>query len=267
MLVLLGPDFDGSPESYSRLSEATGLVAYDLKARIRPGAWGVVKLLGDPGAARELAGRLTVAGFEPVLVDSAIGHDPERRIVSVSAIEFHEAEMRLLLRDRIMPVPYGALCAIVEGEVQPGRVTHPTPNPSSSSFRAPTSAEVAQFRDTHTQVPNEAYLAADLHFATVLWIARIDSRTFDFGAERTGNVANDLSILVERVAERMGGIRVDRSVKTSSVSTFTQQAAASAGYHPSRPPPSGRMKHDQRFDPYSRIVGEAERRRRLGTLA
>jgi hypothetical protein len=267
MLVLLGPGFDGSPESYSRLSEATGLVAYDLKARIRPGAWGVVKLLGDPGAARELAGKLIEAGFDPVLVDSAIAHDPERRIVSVSAIEFDENQMRLLLRDRVMPVPYGALCAIVEGEVQPGRVTSPTPNPSSSSFRAPTSAEVTQFRDTYTQVPNEAYLAADLHFATVLWIARIDSRTFDFGAERTGNVANDLSILVERIAERMGGIRVDRSVKTSSVSSFTQQGAAGAGYNPSWPPPSGRVKHDQRFDPYSRIVGEAERRRRLGTVA
>lgn len=264
MLVLLGPDFDGSPESYARLSQATGLVAYDLKARVRPGAWGVVKLLGDQGAAEELAGKLVAAGFEPVLVDSAIAHDPERRIVNVSAIEFDTDHLRLRLRDRVMPVPYGALCGIVEGEVQPGRVAHPTPNPSSSSFRAPTSAEVAQFRETYAQVPNEAYLAADLHFATVLWIARIDGRSFDFGTERTGNVANDLSILVERIAERMGNVRVDRSVKTSSVSSFIQQAAGSTGYSPSWPPPSGRSKQDQRFDPYSRVVGEAERRRRLG---
>ena len=217
--------------------------------------------------AHNLLDNMLPAGFDPVLVDSAIAHDPERRIVSVSAIEFDAHQMRLLLRDRVMPVPYGALCAIVEGEVQPGRVANPTPNPSSSSFRAPTSAEVAQFRETYTHVPNEAYLAADLHFATVLWIARIDSRSFNFGAERTGNIANDLSIIVERIAERMGGVRVDRSVKTSNVSSFTQQAALGAGYNPSWPPPSGRMKDDQRFDPYSRIVGEAERRLRLGTVA
>lgn len=263
MLVLLGPGFDGSPESYARLASATGLVAYDLKARIRPGAWGVVKLFGDPRAAEELASQLVAAGFEPVLVDSAIAQDPERRVVTVTAIEFDEHELRLFLHDRVMPVPYGALCAIVEGEVQPGRTVYPAAAPSSSTFRAPSGAEVAQFRDSFVQVPNEAYLAADLHFATVLWIARIDSRSFDFGPERSGNVANDLSALLERIAERMGGIRIDRAVKTSSVSSFTQQVVAGGGS--SWPPLGTRNKPDQRFDPYSRIVGEAERRLRLGT--
>jgi hypothetical protein len=264
MLVLLGPDFDGSPEAYARLVQATGLVAYDLKARLKPGSWGVVKAFGDVGAAREMAGKLDAAGFSPVLVDRSVGHDPERRVVPVAAVRLEEATLVLLLRDREMPVPYQAVCCIVGGEVQIGRGQSYTPTPSSSTFRAPTPAEIAAFNASAVQAPSEAFLAADLHFATVLWIARIDVRNFDFGADRTGVVAQDLAILLQSIAERAGGIRIDRSVRTSSVASFAMQKAVPTGG--SWPPLSNRMKEDQRFDPYSRIVGEAERQYRLGTV-
>jgi hypothetical protein len=265
MLVLLGPDFDGSPDAYARLTQATGLVSYDLKARLKPGSWGVVKAFGDVGQARDLAGKLNAAGFSPVLVDRSVGHDPERRVVPVAGVRLEDAELVLLLRDREMPVPYQALCCIVEGEVQIGRAQGYTPSPSSTSFRAPTPAELATFTQSTVQAPSEAFLAADLHFATVLWIARIDVRHFDFGTQRTGAVAQDLEILVQRIAERAGDIRVDRAVKTSSVASFAMQKAVPTGG--SWPPVSNRMKEDQRFDPYSRIVGEAERQYRLGTVA
>lgn len=264
MLVLLGPDFEGTPDAYARLAQATGLVAYDLKARLKPGSWGVVKALGDAGAARELAGKLSAAGFSPVLVDRAVPQDPERRVVPVTGIRLEDAAMVLLLRDREMAVPYQALCCIVEGEVQIGRAQNYTPSPSSTSFRAPTPAELATFSQSTASAPAEAFLAADLHFATVLWIARIDVRHFDFGSERSGPVATELEQLLQAIAERAGNIRVDRSVKTSSVASFALQKAAPSGG--SWPPVSNRMKEDQRFDPYSRIIGEAERQYRLGTV-
>jgi hypothetical protein len=264
MLVLLGPEFDGSPEAYQKLTKVTGLVAYDLKARLKPGAWGVVKAFGDIGAARDLAGKLNAEGFAPVLVDRNIAQDPERRVVPVAGIVFGDNEMVLKLRDREMPVPYQALCCIVEGEVQIGRTQAYTASPSSTSFRAPTPAELATFSQSTAHAPVEAFLAADLHFATVLWIARVDVRHFDFGNDRSGVLQSDLDVLIERIAERAGNIRVDRAVKTSSVASFAMQKAVPSGG--SWPPPSGRVKEDQRFDPYSRIIGEAERQFRLGTV-
>ena len=79
--------------------------------------------------------------------------------------------------------------------------------------------------------------------------------------DRTGNVAQDLEVLIERLAERAGGVRIDRSVKVSSVVSFALQRA---GAPPSSVgPQSMRQREDQRFDPYSRVIGEAERRARL----
>jgi hypothetical protein len=262
MLVLLGPDFDGTPEAYKRLAEATGLVAYDLRARLKRGSWGVVKAFGDAAAAHEFAFKLSDAGFWPVLIDRSVGIDAERRIVPITGVRFDDSDLVLLLRDREMPVPYQALCCIVEGEVQIGRTQSYASGPSSTSFRAPTPADLASFAQSAVQAPSEAFLAADLHFATVLWLARIDVRHFDFGSEHTGQVAHDLERLVTRIAERAGNIRIDHSVKTSSVASFAMQKAAPTG---GSWPPSSRMKEDQRFDPYSRIVGEAERQLRLGS--
>ncbi|HEX6765727.1 MAG TPA: hypothetical protein VF103_09625 [Polyangiaceae bacterium] len=269
MLVLLGPSFEPSEASYQALARATGLVPYDLKTRLKPGAWGCVKVVGDLGQARELGSRLVAAGFPVVLVDQLVAHDPDRRHVPVHRIELRESDFVLSLKDREMTIPYRALTCIVEGEVQPGRAsaaarTGPQGSPSSGSFRAvtPGVSEMQAFREgLGNQV---GYLAADLHFATVLWVARIDTRVFDFGDERT-SIASDLSDLADDMALR-AGVRVDRAVKTSSVAVVGDQPPSirSATW----PPVSARIREealDQRFDTYSRLVGEAERLARKNT--
>ena len=252
MLVLLGPGFDPSEASYQALARATGLVPYDLKTRVKPGAWGCVKVVGDLGQARDLGSRLLAAGFPVVLVDQLVAHDPDRRLVPVHRIELRESDFKLDLKDRQMTIPYGALTCVVEGEVQPGRSSSASRgvqqgSPSSGSFRAvaPGVAEMQVFRDS---LGNQVgYLAADLHFATVHWVARIDTRVFDFGE------------LVDAVAAR-ANVRVDRAVKTSSVAAVGDQPPSMRSA--SWPPVSQRVREealDQRFDTYSRLIGEAER--------
>jgi hypothetical protein len=267
VLVLLGPGFDGSDQGYQTLARATGLVLYDLRSRVKPGSWGLVKQFGDAGQAQELASRLLAAGFPVVVVDRQVAADPERRHVPVHGIELGEGTFSLKLRDREMKIPYGALTCIVEGEVQPGRalgaaVAGAT---SSGSHRAvvPGEPEMQVAREAHLAAPM-GYLAADLHFATVRWIARIDSRVFDFGAERTGNVAVDLANVTNLLAAK-AGVRVDRSVRASSVASFAEQPVSMRGM--SWPPVSSRGKPDAvdgRFDSYSRVLGEAERLARRG---
>jgi hypothetical protein len=262
MLVLLGPSFDSSEASYQALARATGLVPYDLKTRLKPGAWGCLKVVGDVGQARDLGSRLVAAGFPVVLVDQAVAYDPDRRHVAVHRIELRESDFVLSLKDREMTIPYRALTCIVEGEVQPGRSTATARvaqqgSPSSGSLRAvaPGATEMQAFRESQ-QV---GYLAADLHFATVLWVARIDTRVFEFGDERRSNVAAELAALVDALAER-AGVRVDRAVKTSSVAAAGEQPLNRRAA--SWPPLSVRLKEeaqDQRFDTYSRLIGEAER--------
>ena len=56
MLVLLGPWFEATPEGFARLAHATGLVPYDLRSRIKPGCWGLLRAVGD-GAQAEALGR------------------------------------------------------------------------------------------------------------------------------------------------------------------------------------------------------------------
>ena len=56
MLVLLGPSFAGGDAEYQRLSKVTGMVAYDLRSRVKPGSWGLVKALADETEAARLAG-------------------------------------------------------------------------------------------------------------------------------------------------------------------------------------------------------------------
>jgi hypothetical protein len=261
VLVLLGPGFDGSERGYQALARATGLVQYDLKTRVKPGSWGVIRGFGDRAQAQELASKLIAAGFPAVVVDRGVTSDPERRHVPVHSIGFGESEFVLKLKDREMKIPYGALACIIEGEVQPGRALAAAApgSASSGSLRAvsPGGAELAAFRDAQLAAPI-GFLAADLHFSTVLWIARIDARIFDFGAERTGNVTVDLSNLTTRLAER-AGVRVDRNVRVSSIASFAEQPQSLRGA--SWPPVSQRGKEaaDARFDSYSRVVGEAER--------
>jgi hypothetical protein len=264
VLVLLAPSFDGSDQSYKALAQATGLVPYDLRNRVKAGSWGLIRGVGDAGQAQELASKLMALGFPVVLVERQVAHDKDRRSVPVQGILLGERDFTLRLRDREMKVPYGALTCIVEGEVQPGRAaqgSRQTPSGTSSgSLRAvvPTLAEVQSFREAHA-ANQVGYLAADLHFATVLWVARIDSRIFDFGPNRTGNVATDLANLTNVLGTKCG-VRVDRSVRTSSLASFADQPAPMRAQ--SWPPPSHRTKTDagdNRFDTYSRLVGEAER--------
>ncbi len=261
MLVLLGPEFDGSDQGFQTLARATGLVLYDLKTRVKPGSWGVLKAFGAAAQAEELAQKLKAAGLPVVVVDRAIASDPERKHVTVFGLELGETSFMLKLKDREMTIPYGALSCVVEGEVQPGRAaTVPAAGVASSGALravAPGSAELPTFREA--SLAPIGYLAADLHFATVIWIARIDSRVFDFGSVRSGTVTVDLSTLTNTLAER-AGVRVDRSVRASSVASFAEQPATMRGL--SLPPSTLRSRGDAadgRFDSYSRVLGEAER--------
>jgi hypothetical protein len=270
VLVLLAPSFDGSDQGYKALAQATGLVPYDLRTRVKAGSWGLIRGFGDPGQAQALASKLMALGFPVVLVDRQVAHDKERRSVPVQGITLGDGEFTLELKDREMTIPYGALTCIVEGEVQPGRTAQgarQTPSGTSSGALlavVPTLAEVQSFREAHS-ASQVGYLAADLHFATVLWVARVDARIFDFGPERTGNVAVDLASLTNVLAMKCG-VRIDRSIRTSSLASFADQPAPMRAQ--SWPPPSARAKTeaaDNRFDTYSRLVGEAERVARRNT--
>lgn len=262
MLVLIGPDFDGSSEAYGRLARVTGLVPYDLKARIRPGAWGVVKVLADSAQAESLAAELSEAGFQPLLVQREVAHDPDRRIVHAKGLTLEETSFTLHFTERDMPVEYGAVSCVVRGEVQPGRAaSRGAGSPSSGSMRAVNPGEPQSVREVQ-QSPFESYHAADVHFLTVPWIARIDVRAV--GTQTGDPSVRALDALVDDLARR-SGVRVDRAVRTSSLASFAEQSVSMRAPPPE--PPSRRGDHrreqpDERFDPYSRLVGEAERRRR-----
>jgi len=261
MLVMLAPTFDGSPDAYARLARVTGMVAYDLRSRVKPGSWGVVRALGDELQARELGDRLIAEGLPAFVVPRDVGHDPNRRIVPIRSLDLTDDGLVLHLRERTMPIPFGALSCIVRGEVHLGRVPGRsiTPSSSSSTFRAvvPSSSELQVFRESMASSNFEAFAAADLHFVTVQWIARIDARNFDFaalGADRESTVA-DLDRLVDLLATR-ANVRVDRGVRSSSVVSVAFQGGA-----PRNAPPASSRETltDERFDPYSRVIGEAER--------
>ncbi len=186
MLVLLGPPFEGNDVDYSRLAQTTGLVAYDLRNKLKPGHWGVVRAIGDAQQAGELAQALAAYGYRVAIVDPAVGHDAERRIVTVSAVELQPGQLVIQLRERAIPVPYAGVVTIVRGEVQIGGGPRPSirsPAASSSTFRAvvPSAADIQVFRETLGSGHQlDAFAAADIHFFTVPWVARIDARSFDF---------------------------------------------------------------------------------------
>ncbi|HYQ30000.1 MAG TPA: hypothetical protein VER04_22375, partial [Polyangiaceae bacterium] len=79
MLVMLAPSFDGSNDAYARLVRATGMLAYDLRSRLKAGVWGVVKTLADEDQARELLERLVAEGLPALVVPRDVAHDPNRR--------------------------------------------------------------------------------------------------------------------------------------------------------------------------------------------
>jgi hypothetical protein len=263
MLVMLAPSFDGSADSYARLARSTGMVAYDLKSRVKPGVWGIVRALADEGQATELARRLRGDGFPVFVVPREVAHDTSRRMVTIRALELRDTEIVLHLREREMPIPFGALTCIVRGEVHLGTVPGRSMTPSSSTFRAvvPSTADVQMFRESLSASNFEAFAAADLHFATVTWAARIDARSFDFSVlgELSESPASDLDRLVDMLAGR-AGVRVDRGMRSSSVVSVLMQAPGQRSTTPaSQAPRSRETPSDERFDPYSRVIGEAER--------
>jgi len=270
MLVLLGPSFAGGDADYQRLSKVTGMVAYDLRARLKPGTWGLVKALADEAEAQRLGGALNAEGFPIVIVAREVATDPERPIVALKALSIEGQDLTLQLRERAMTVPVAALCSIVRGEAQVGKASTGraagSGGTSSSTFRAvvPNTNDLQVFRESMPPTNFEAFAAADLHFHSVNWIARIDARSFDFRTLgiAAASPAGALDTLVDRLG-LLAKVRVDRAARASSISSFTQQASRGVGPHPATTTPmSQRGKEiagDERFDPYSRVVGEAER--------
>lgn len=270
MLILMGPSFAASDADYQRLAKVTGMVAYDLRARLKPQTWGLVKALADEAEAQRLCSALLAEKFPVVLVPREVASDPQRPIVALRALRIEGPQLELHLRERVMEVPVAALCAIVRGEAQVGKggrgAAMGAGSSSSSTFRAvvPDASELQVFRESMPPNSFEAFAAADLHFHSVSWVARIDARSFNFRELGIGaaSPAGALDTLVDRLA-LLARIRVDRAARASSIASFTQQAGKSSG-SPSLPPMpmSQRAKEvagDERFDPYSRVIGEAER--------
>lgn len=261
MIVMVGPPWAGSDEDYARLAGATGMLAYDLRTRLKPNFWGVVKPLGDPAQAQALAEVLSNQGFRACAVDPAVASDPMRPVVPLTGLELGPERLTLHLTERSMQVSSKALLVIVRGEVQLGQRTTQNRTSSSTSFRA-VSQSAADLRAVSEARGFDAFAAADLHFATVAWVARVDARAFDFSflPGNSGNVAQDLDLLVEYLSERTGA-RVDRGAKASSVLSYAVGPVRSATPVPGQPPvsraPPGST--DERFDGYSRLVAEAER--------
>lgn len=271
MLVLLAPTFTGADAEYQRLSRVTGMVAYDLRARLKPGMWGLVKSLADAAEAQRLADSLLAEGFPVVAVPREVATDAERPFVGLKSLTLEEQQLTLELRERVMQVPVAALCAIVRGEAQVGkaggaRAAGASGGTSSATFRAvvPSASELQVFRESMPATSFEAFAAADLHFHSVKWIARIDARAFDFA--RLGVSATTPAAALDGLVDRLAlaaNARVDRAARASSIGSFTQQAARAAA---TSIPPGGahslrgkEIAGDERFDPYSRVVGEAER--------
>jgi len=256
MLVLVGPPFSGSEDEFARLSAATQLLVYDLKTKLKADTWGVVKVLADPAQAEALANRLRDSGFRVALVDQGIASDSGRMFVQVRAIELLDADLVLHLSERSMTIPYRAMTTIVRGEVGGFKRSS-----SSAGFRAvvPTRAEVEVFRESVATDQTDAYAAADIHFATVLWVARIDARAFDFSVlGAPAGAAEGLDRLVDLLSQR-ANVRVDRGNKISNVASFAPGGTKRAPTPIPGQPPMSRREAPERFDIYSRLIGEAER--------
>ncbi len=235
------------------------MLAYDLRSRLKPGVWGLVRALADEDQARELAQRLLAERLPALTVPREVAYDANRRIVTIRALELGSDQLVLHLREREMAIPFGALTCIVRGEVHTGHVPSRSITPGGAfSAVAPNPSDVQMFRESVSPSNFDAYTAADLHFATVLWVARLDARSFDFSTlgRASESPASDLDQLVDLLSER-AGVRVDRGVRASSVvSALMHGANSRAG---SQAPRSKDSPSDERFDPYSRVIGEAER--------
>ena len=136
---------------------------------------------------------------------------------------------------------------------------------SSSALRAvaPSASDIAAFRASVSTAQFDAFAAADIHFITVPWAARIDARNFDFVpvlGEQAGAGAQALDQLVELLADR-AKIRVDRGSRVSSVVSYARAAPlrSESQVSPSSQRALREAPQDVQFDGYSRLVAEAER--------
>jgi hypothetical protein len=268
MLVMLGPPFEGTDAQYASLAQVTGLVAYELKTRIRPGSWGVVRALADEAQARSLGQAIAGQGFRVAVVDPQLIYEPSRRTAILDGLRLEPEQVVLVLGERAIPVPYAGLLVVVRGEVQIGARPQPARSGrSSATFRAvvPSASDISVFRESMPSGDFDAYAAADLHFVTVPWIARVDARSFPFDSLglASDNPVQALDQLADAVAER-AGIRVDRSSRVSSVASFaTPGPARTASPVPGGPAQARPARDgDERFEGYSRLIAEAERQTR-----
>jgi hypothetical protein len=272
MLVLLGPGYEAREEEVLALVQATELTQYDLRARLCPGTWGVIKAFADEEQANELVLRLQQCGLPACAISNTVGQDVERRIVYLRAIQFEPDCVILRLSEREMAIPYGALLVIVRGEVHVGRSHNLSSSSGASSSIRPAASAVGLLssgvgtgeyvREPRASAGQDVFSAADIHFATVPWIARIDAREMDFPREY-GDVPN-LAERLDRCVEDLAGqaqIRVDRALKTSSLASYTAGTQRSITPAPNGPSSvrRGSGPSDEHFDAYSRMVAEAER--------
>ena len=123
MIVAVGPPLDAVEQHMDLLCHLTGLVAYDLKTRLRPDAWGVVRTLADPKDAFALAHKLQENGLRAVVLDPAVAWDPARRTASVRALEIGTEMLVVTLREGTLRLPHTSLVSIVRGELRIGEAT------------------------------------------------------------------------------------------------------------------------------------------------
>ncbi|MGE0327186.1 MAG: hypothetical protein AB7K71_21415 [Polyangiaceae bacterium] len=271
MLVLLGPPFEGRNDQYAELAGLSGLVVYDLKTKLKPDTWGVVKALAEVEQARMLHQRLAAAGYRVALVDPGVAHEPERKIVTLRSLALEEAGLGLQLQARSMTIPWGAVLVLVQGQVSVGGDSARSRS-SSSSLRAinPSAAELESFRESLNPGQIDAYLALDIHFITVPWVARVDARSFDFGGFPGTSTLQKLESCAAALVD-WAQVRLDHGARTSSVNAFTDHSSRARVMTP--PPsyasPASRRIGEEptpRFDAYSRLVAEAERQTRPATV-
>jgi len=277
MLVLLSPEFGGSELQFTQLSQITGLLPYDLRTRLRPGAWGVLRVVGDFDQAQLLVHQLNGMGFPAVAIDSSIGQDSERRVIYLRGLDVTDHGMTLKLKERQMFVPFGALLTIVRGDVHLGRSQRGnTLGAVAGQLRqtppiGPWAAgiEGAAMGDGRNPGVIDVFAAADLHFVTVPWIARIDARELEFPAivPPQSNAAERLESLVDWLANR-SNTRVDRHIRISSLGSHTTPSRGVVSTPQGSMPPrrSVPSNSDEHFDAYSRLIAEAERTSRGHSL-